>query len=69
MTFLQVLLLMLNYFADDIDIEDDIFVVVNNSSVSASSLNNDLEKIWDWTENWKMLFNPDSTKQANKLVF
>ena len=49
MTFLQVLLLMLNYFADDIDIEDDIFVVVNNSSVSASSLNNDLEKIWDWT--------------------
>ena len=42
MTFFQVLLLMLYYLADDIDIEDDIFVLVNNSSVSASTLNNDL---------------------------
>ena len=43
-------------FADD----TFLFSVVNNTSVSASRLNNDLVKIVDWAFNWKMLFNPES---------
>ena len=51
--------------------EDDtsLFSVVNNASVSASRLNNDLVKIRDWAFNWKMSFNPDPTKQAKEVIF
>ena len=41
--------------------------VVNNASVSASRLTNDLVKVGDWAINWKMLFNPDPTKQAKEV--
>ena len=44
-----------------------LFSVVNNASVSASRLNNDLVKVGDWAINWKMLFNPDPTKQAKEF--
>ena len=44
-------------FADDISL----FSVVNNASVPASRLNNDLVKIRDWAFNWKRSFNPDPT--------
>ena len=46
-----------------------LFSVVNNASVSASRLNNDLVKIRDWAFNWKMSFNPDPTKQAKEVIF
>ena len=52
-------------FADD----TSLFSVVNNASVSASRLNNDLVKIRDWAFNWKMSFNPDPTKQAKEIIF
>ena len=52
-------------FADN----TSLFSVVNNASVSASSLNNDLVEIQDWAFNWKMWFNSDSTKQAKGVVF
>ena len=52
-------------FADD----TFLFSVVNNASVSASRLNNDLVKIRDWSFSWKMLFNPDPTKQAKEVIF
>ena len=52
-------------FADD----TSLFSVVNNASVSAFRLNNDLVKIRDWTFNWKMSFNPDPTKQAKEVIF
>ena len=45
-------------FADD----TFIFRVANQSSSEA--LNRDLEKITEWAYQWKMLFNPDITKQA-----
>ena len=45
-------------FADD----TSLFSVVNNASVSAPRLNNDLAKMQDWVFNWKSLFNPDPTK-------
>ena len=52
-------------FADD----TPLFSVVNNASVSASRLNNDLVKIRDWVFNLKMSFNPDPTKQAKEVIF
>ena len=52
-------------FADD----TSLFSVVNNASVSASRLNNDLVKIRDWAFNWKMSFNPDPTKQGKEVIF
>ena len=36
---------------------------------TANVLNIDLRKIREWTEQWKTVFNPDSTKQAQELVF
>ena len=52
-------------FADD----TSLFSVVNNASVSASRLNNDLVKIRDWAFNWKISFNPDPTKQVKEVIF
>ena len=36
---------------------------------TANVLNIDLRKTRKWTEQWKTVFNPDSTKQAQELVF
>ena len=52
-------------FADD----TSLFLVVNNASVSASRLNNNLVKIRDCAFNWEMSFNPDPTKQAKEVLF
>ena len=52
-------------FADDACL----FSVVNNNSLSASRLNNDLVKIRYWPFNWKMSFNPNPTKQAKEVIF
>ena len=49
--------------------ETSLFWFVNNASVSASRLNNDFVKIWDWAFNWKISFNPDPTKQAKEVIF
>ena len=52
-------------------IEDDtsLFSIINNASVSVSTPRNHLVKITDWAFNWKMLFNPDPTKQAKEVIF
>ena len=34
-----------------------------------SEFNSDLLKIQDWAYQWKMSFNPDRTKQAQKIIF
>ena len=36
---------------------------------SANNLNNDLDIIYQWAHQWKMEFNPDSTKQATEILF
>ena len=51
-------------FADD----TSLFSTAYNLSESANLLNDDLKKISEWAFKWKMLFNPDITKQA-KLFF
>ena len=50
-------------FADD----TFIFRVVDQNSTDV--LNDDLRKISVWANQWKMLFNPDITKQAVEVVF
>ena len=47
-------------FADD----TSIFLVVHDSRSSSLSLNEDLPKVSQWGYKWKMLFNPDASKQA-----
>ena len=46
-----------------------LFSVVENMTRSANELNNDLSKISSWPFQWKMNLNPDSTKQAQKVIF
>ena len=53
------------FFADD----TMLFSVVKNPNLSADDLNHDLGLITNWAYQWKMSFNPDSTKQAVEIVF
>ena len=46
-----------------------LFSTVHDSSKSAILLNDDLQKISDWAFKWKMLFNPDVTKQTQEVIF
>ena len=52
-------------FADD----TSLFSVVHNANTTAKELNNDLVKISNWAYQWKMSFNPDPSKQAQKVIF
>ena len=52
-------------FADD----TFLFSVVQNINSTANDLNGDLIKISDWAFQWKMMFNPDPKKQAQKVIF
>ena len=54
-----------NHFADD----TSNFSTVYSTNETADSLNNDLQKISEWAYQWKMSFNPDSTKQAQEVIF
>ena len=46
-----------------------IFSVVHDVDLSAKQLSNDLNKISGWAFQWKIGFNPDLSKQAQKIVF
>ena len=52
-------------FADD----TSLISVVYNANTIAKELNNDLVKIGRWAYQWKMSFNPDPSKQAQKVIF
>ena len=52
-------------FADD----TSLFSVIHDVDTSANSLNNDLYQINKWAFQWKMSFNPDSSKQAQEIIF
>ena len=56
---------MLNSFADD----TSLFSIVTNPTLFALELNSDLKVIENWGYQWKMLFNPDPTKQAIGMLF
>ena len=52
-------------FADD----TSLFSVVRDIAASTEELDNDLKNISKWTDQWKMIFNPDLTKQAQEVIF
>ena len=52
-------------FADD----TSLFSKVKDATFSDTQLNNDLNKTSKWTFQWKMLFNPDPSKQAIEIGF
>ena len=52
-------------FADD----TSLFSVIHDIQTSANNLNKDLEKISNWATQWKMNFNPDTTKQVQEVIF
>ena len=47
---------------------DDTFIFRTANSDSTRLLNDDLAKITDWAWRWKMLFNPDISKQAVEVI-
>ena len=56
---------LVKVLADD----TSLFSTVHDPSKSAELINDDLQKISDWAFKWKMLFNPDVTKQAQEVIF
>ena len=52
-------------FADD----TSLFSVMHNIDSAAAELNNDLAKKSHKVQKWKMIFNPDHTKQGQEVIF
>ena len=48
---------------------DDTFIYRQADQNSTEVLSNDLEKITNWAHKWKMVFNPDMSKQAVEVIF
>ena len=57
--------MLIKLFADD----TSLFSTVYDPNHSAKVLNDDLNKISEWAYKWKILFNLDLTKQAQKVIF
>ena len=55
----------IKFFADD----TSLFSIVKDPVTSADELNQDLQLISRWALQWKMSFNPDSTKPAEEIIF
>ena len=49
--------------------DTSLFSVVHDIDTSVNDLNHDLEKISEWTFQWKMRFNPDLNKQIQEIIF
>ena len=45
------------------------FSNINDIKVFNEEINNDLKRILAWAYQWKMMFNPDLTKQAQEVIF
>ena len=56
---------LVKLFADD----TSVFSTVNDPTISAKILNDDLNRISELAHSWKMLFNPDITKQVQEVIF
>ena len=46
-----------------------LFSIVQNVNTSASHLNSDLSQLGKLAFQWKMIFNPDPSKQAQEVIF
>ena len=61
----EVLITNAELFADD----TSLLWVVRDIAASTKELNNDLRNISKCAYQWKMIFNPDLTKQAQEVIF
>ena len=52
-------------FADD----TLLFSVIDDEHLSANKLCQDLSRINNWAFQWKMIFNPDLSKQSQEVIF
>ena len=46
-----------------------LFSVIHDSSTTGNELNGDLIKVNNFTNEWKMSFNPEPIKQAQEVIF
>ena len=53
------------FFADDVSLN----AVMYEKNVCTNSLNDDLKRLYEWSVEWKMIFNPDPTKPAEEVIF
>ena len=56
---------VVKHFTDDASL----FLVVHDPKTTGLSLNGDLLKLSQWVYQWKMFFNPDTSKQAREIAF
>ena len=49
--------------------DTSLFSVIHDIQTSANNLNKDLERLSMWATQWKIDFNPDTTKQAQEVIF
>ena len=66
MTFQIIWNRLLNYLQM---IYTSLFSTVHDLPKCAKVLNDDLLKVSNWAFKWKMIFNPDITKQAQEVIF
>ena len=52
-------------FADD----TSLFSIVRDIATSTEELSNDLINISKWAYQWRMIFNPDLTKQVQEVIY
>ena len=52
-------------FADDVSLN----AVMFDKNISTKTLNDDLIRLHEWSDKWKMVFNPDPTKPVESVVF
>ena len=43
--------------------------IVNDINISTEEVTNDMKRFSRWAYQWKMMFNPDLTKQAQEVIF
>ena len=63
---------MISYYLNNVKFfanNASIFSTLYKIKISTSNLNSDLTKVSGWAFKWKMSFNPDSTKQAQEVIF
>ena len=49
--------------------DDTSISTVTDPNVTANQINNDLHNISTWAYQWKMNLNPDTSKQAQEVIF
>ena len=62
-------LIYINDLSNNLSSFCKLFSVVNNIHTSATTLSQDLKAITKWAFQWKMIFNPDLSKQAQEVIF